>query len=201
MIKKAVILFCLALLGFTFRVSSQINLPKVVQVTGVVLISDSLYPASFVSIYRSRDKRGTYSNKEGYFTLPVIAGVTLLFTCAGLEDSYFIIPKETADDKLSMVQIMNVSPFELPTAYILPYPAKNRLRAEVLALDLPGDYYVSWKRESNSMSNYDGSIDFSKESYQSASLQMQRRYSGGLYTGGNLLDADSWKKFIKTLND
>ncbi|MFM7619225.1 MAG: hypothetical protein ACKO5Y_05245, partial [Bacteroidota bacterium] len=65
----------------------------------------------------------------------------------------------------------------------------------------PGDYYVSWKRESNSMSNYDGSIDFSKESYQSASLQMQRRYSGGLYTGGNLLDADSWKKFIKTLND
>ncbi|MFM7618251.1 MAG: hypothetical protein ACKO5Y_00270, partial [Bacteroidota bacterium] len=142
MIKKAVFLFCLALLGFTFRVSSQVNLPKVVQVTGVVLISDSLYPASFVSIYRSRDKRGTYSNKEGYFTLPVIAGDTLLFTCAGLEDSYFIIPKETADDKLSMVQIMNVSPFELPTAYILPYPAKNRLRAEILALDLPGDYYV-----------------------------------------------------------
>jgi len=201
MIQKTLVLVCLALLVFTFRASSQIVLPKVVQVTGVVLISDSLYPASFVSIYRSRDKRGTYSNKEGYFTLPVVAGDTLLFTCAGLEDSYFIIPKETSDDKLSMVQIMNVSPFELPTAYILPYPAKNRLRAEVLALDLPGDYYVSWKRESNSMSNYDGSIDFSKESYQSASLQMQRRYSGGLYTGGNLLDADSWKKFIKTLND
>jgi hypothetical protein len=175
--------------------------PKVVQVTGVVLVSDSLFPASYVSIYRSRDKRGTYSNKDGYFTMPVIAGDTLLFTCAGLEDSYFIIPKDTPEDKLSMVQIMNVSPFTLPTAYILPYPNKNRLRAEVLSLDLPGDFYVSWKRESSSMSNYDGSVDFSKESYNSASLQMQRRYSGGLYTGGNLLDADSWKKFIKTLND
>ncbi len=36
-----------------------------VQITGACLVSDSLYPAPYVSIFRNRDHRGTYSNRDG----------------------------------------------------------------------------------------------------------------------------------------
>lgn len=173
--------------------------PKVVQVSGVVLISDSLYPAGFVAIYRAKDRRGTYSGRDGYFTLPVMVGDTLFFTCTGLKDSYFVIPENTTENQLSMVQVMNMESYMLPTAYILPYPSKTRLRAEILALDLPGDNYVSFKREGNDIVNYDGMVDFSAQSYRSASSQLQNRYTNGFYSGGNLLSKDAWGKFMRSL--
>jgi hypothetical protein len=173
--------------------------PKVVQVSGVVLISDSLYPAGFVAIYRAKDRRGTYSGRDGYFTLPVMVGDTLFFSCTGLKDSYFVIPADTKENQLSMVQVMNMESYMLPTAYILPYPSKTRLRAEILSLDLPGDDYVSFHREGNDIVNYDGMLDFSAQSYRSASSQLQNRYTNGFYSGGNLLSKDAWGKFMRSL--
>lgn len=173
--------------------------PKVVQVSGVVLISDSLYPAGFVAIYRAKDRRGTYSGRDGYFTLPVMVGDTLFFSCTGLKDSYFVIPENTTDNQLSMVQVMNMESYMLPTAYILPYPSKTRLRAEILSLDLPGDEYVSFHREGNDIVNYDGMLDFSAQSYRSASSQIQNRYTNGFYSGGNLLSKDAWGKFMRSM--
>ena len=173
--------------------------PKVVQVSGVVLISDSLYPAGFVAIYRAKDRRGTYSGRDGYFTLPVMVGDTLFFSCTGLKDSYFVIPENTTENQLSMVQVMNMESYMLPTAYILPYPSKTRLRAEILSLDLPGDEYVSFHREGSDIVNYDGMLDFSAQSYRSASSQIQNRYTNGFYSGGNLLSKDAWGKFMRSM--
>jgi hypothetical protein len=173
--------------------------PKVVQVSGVVLISDSLYPAGFVAIYRAKDRRGTYSGRDGYFTLPVMVGDTLFFSCTGLKDSYFVIPENTTDNQLSMVQVMNMESYMLPTAYILPYPSRTRLRAEILSLDLPGDEYVSFHREGSDIVNYDGMLDFSAQSYRSASSQIQNRYTNGFYSGGNLLSKDAWGKFMRSM--
>ncbi|MFA9221796.1 MAG: hypothetical protein ACEQSL_11465, partial [Sediminibacterium sp.] len=75
--KLLVIIIGLLFLGID-SASGQIS-PKVVQVSGVVLISDSLFPAGFVAIYRAKDRRGTYSGRDGYFTLPVMVGDTLFF--------------------------------------------------------------------------------------------------------------------------
>jgi hypothetical protein len=173
--------------------------PKVVQVSGVVLISDSLFPAGFVAIYRAKDRRGTYSGRDGYFTLPVMVGDTLFFSSIGLKDSYFVIPADSKDNQLSMVQVMSLESYMLPTAYILPYPSRTRLRAEILSLDLPGDEYVSFHREGNDIVNYDGMVDFSAQSYRSASSQIQNRYTNGFYSGGNLLSKDAWGNFMRSL--
>ncbi len=173
--------------------------PKVVQVSGVVLISDSLFPAGFVAIYRAKDRRGTYSGRVGYFNLPVMVGDTLFFSCTGLKDSFFVIPADSKENQLSMVQVMSMENYMLPTAYILPYPSRTRLRAEILSLDLPGDEYVSFHREGNDIVNYDGMVDFSAQSYRSASSQIQNRYTNGFYSGGNLLSKDAWGNFMRSL--
>jgi hypothetical protein len=197
--KGKLFLIIIALFFLGLASASAQNSPRVVQVSGVVLISDSLFPAGFVAIYRARDHRGTYSNRDGYFTLPVMVGDTLFFSCTGLGDSYFIIPADIKENQLSMVQVMNMESYMLPTTYILPYPSRTRLRAEILSLDLPGDEYVSFHREGNDIVNYDGMVDFNAQSYRSASSQIQNRYTNGFYSGGNLLSKDAWGKFMRSL--
>jgi hypothetical protein len=173
--------------------------PRVIQVSGVVMVSDSLFPAPYVSVVRARDHRGTYTDRDGYFTLPVIAGDTLEFVCTGLVPSFFVIPGASRDFHLSMVQVMDMDSVTLPTVYILPYPAPHRLKKELLALDLPGDQYRAFTREVTSITSYDGMVDFSGRSYREAAAVLNARYSGGFQSGGNLLNPSAWSTFIRSI--
>jgi len=175
------------------------TLPRVIQVSGVVMVSDSLYPAPYVSVVRSRDYRGTYTDRDGYFTLPVMAGDTLQFICTGLAPSFFPIPAYSTESNLAMVQVMDLDAFELPTVYILPYPAPHKLKKELLALDLPGDQYRAFTRDVGSITRYDGMDDFSGRSYRDAAATLNARYSGGFQSGGNLLNPAAWNSFIRSV--
>ena len=173
--------------------------PRVIQISGVVMVSDSLYPAPYVSVVRSRDPRGTYTDRDGYFTLPVVAGDTLEFICTGLFPSYFIIPASSKEYHLSMIQVMDMDTVTLPTVYILPYPAPYRLKRELLALDLPGDQYRAFTRDVASIAQYDGMMDFSGRSYREAAATLDARYTGGFKSGGNLMNPAAWNSFIRSI--
>jgi hypothetical protein len=173
--------------------------PKVVQVSGVVVSADSLVPVAFATIYRTHDYRGTFTDYKGYFTLPVTVGDTLHFDCIGQKHSIFVIPNDTIHSHLSVVQIMEADTIYLPTVYVLPHPAKHKLREEVLALDLPGDNYYKFDRSQGQISNYDGLYDFAEEAYTNASATMEARYTTKFQSGGNLLDPASWGRFMQAI--
>ncbi|MEY4329490.1 MAG: hypothetical protein RL609_238 [Bacteroidota bacterium] len=167
----------------------------VVQITGVCLVSDSLFPAPYVSVIRGKDRRGTYSNRDGYFTIPAVSGDTLVFICTGLETTFFVVP-ETEEHQLQVVTKMEIAPKELSPLYILPYPAPHELKQEVLALDLPGDGHQKFKRDDVSLAQYDGMVDFSDAAYREAEKILQARYNNGFVSGGNLLSTEAWHQFM-----
>jgi hypothetical protein len=183
---------------FSGLVDAQDNKEKVVQITGVCLVSDSLFPAPYVSVFRTRDHRGTFTNRDGYFTLPALVGDTLQFICTGLEPSYFIVV-ETQDAQVRIVQLLNLAPFEMSPLYVLPYPAPHELRNKLAHLDLPGDGHLAFKRDDISLTQYDGMTDFSGAAYRQASKVLQDRYNGGFNSGGNLLSHDAWEKFMRSV--
>ena len=166
-----------------------------VQITGACLVSDSLYPAPYVSIFRNRDHRGTYSNRDGYFTIPALEGDTLTFVCTGLKTSFFVVPV-TEEHQMQIVQVMEMEAIELSPLYILPYPAPHELKREILALDLPGDGHQLFKRDDVSLASFDGMNDFSSMAYENASTILIARYSNGFVSGGNILSNDAWRSFI-----
>jgi hypothetical protein len=172
--------------------------PKVIQLSGVVMVSDSLYPAPFVGIFRSKDFRGTFSDMNGYFTLPVEEGDTLYFKCTGLRNSRFFVPTGLNDLQLSVVQLMEADTMTLPTAYILPYPSPNDLRREVMNMDLPGDNYMAFNRDQSALREYDGMADFSDKSYDAASTALNARYNNGFQSGGNILSKEAWSQFLRS---
>lgn len=171
----------------------------ILQVSGVVVATDSLLPVPYATVYRSSDNRGTFSDHTGYFTLPAPAGDTLNFLFLGLKRSSYVIPFDTIQTHISIVQWMEQDEVLLPTVNVLPYPTPARLRSEILALDFPGDGYFRFDRTAASAANYDGLRDLSADAYAEASATMIARYNGGFRSGGNLLDAASWGRFVSAL--
>ncbi len=191
------LLIIIILLGLIEKSNAQVE--RVVQVSGVVVASDSLLPAPFVTIYRGRDHRGTYTDYEGYFTLPVQVGDTLHFQSIGLKKSIFIVPKDVTEDHISIVQWMETDVILLPTVNVLPVPAPHKLRGEILALDLPNDGYRKFSRGYASAVNYDGLYNLSDEAYKQASSMAMARYNNNFQSGGNVLDPQAWGRFMKAL--
>lgn len=192
-------LFAILILGLITAGDFAAQDRHIIQVSGVVVATDSLLPVPYATVFRSHDNRGTFSDHTGYFTLPVFAGDTLNFIFLGLKRSYYVIPNDTVSSHISIVQWMESEQVLLPTVDILPYPSPARLRAEVMALDFPGDTYFRFDRTAASVSNYDGLRDLSAEAYDEASATMIARYNGGFRSGGNLLDADAWGRFVNAL--
>lgn len=179
--------------------SAAAQTKHIVQVSGVVVATDSLIPVPYATVFRSHDNRGTFSDHTGYFTLPVLVGDTLNFIFLGLKRSYYVIPNDTVSKHISIVQWMESEQVMLPTVNVLPYPSPGRLRAEIMALDFPGDSYFRFDRSAASVSNYDGLRDLSADAYAEASATMIARYSGGFRSGGNLLDQAAWGRFVAAL--
>jgi hypothetical protein len=169
--------------------------PKVVQLSGVVVVGDSLYPAPFVTIYRMRDFRGTYSDRNGYFTLPAMEGDTLMFYFTGLKRSIFNVPA-AGEAHVSLVQVMEEDTIQLPTTYILPYPSRENFRKELLALDLPNDNYFAFNRHHADVARQDGMYNFKDEIMREAESTLTTRYTNGFKSGGNILDRKAWTNFL-----
>ncbi|MCC6601498.1 MAG: hypothetical protein IT223_12635 [Crocinitomicaceae bacterium] len=174
---------------------------QVMQISGVVLVGDSLLPAPYIGVVRTRDQRGTYCDRSGYFTLPVLAGDTLEFFNLGLKTSFFVIPRNNTERGLSLVQVMEMDTITLPTAYILPYPSPLNFRKEVLALDLPNDGFNKFSRSLASITHYDGMSDFKDQAYRNSSAILDARYNNGFVSGGNLLNASAWNKFMRSMKE
>jgi hypothetical protein len=188
------------LLVFTLLIVADGNAQKrVLQVSGVVVATDSLIPVPYATVYRGKDRRGTFSDFSGYFTMPAEVGDTLFFMYIGLKKSTYIIPDDTSMHHISIVQWMEQDEIILPTVNVLPYPTPAKLRQEMLALDLPGDQYFKFNRDLTSISNLDGLAEMSDAAYRESSQAIIARYSGSFRSGGNLLDAAAWTKFMKAL--
>ena len=194
---RIILVVMICLLSFAFRIHGQKQ--HIVQVSGIVVAGDSLIPVPFASIYRVSDYRGTFSDYQGYFTMPAIAGDTLNFIFLGLKKSQFIVPNDTAQNHISIVQWMEQDTLTLPTVNILPYPSRHKLRSELLALDLPGDRYYKFSRDVVSIAQLDGLNDLSADAFDEQTEKTSVRQTAGFKSGGNLLDAAAWTSFVRTI--
>ncbi|MFM7103900.1 MAG: hypothetical protein ACKOW8_00140 [Flavobacteriales bacterium] len=194
--KRIMLMMPLIFAGFG-RIAAQSE--HILQVSGIAVAGDSLIPVPFASIYRSSDYRGTFSDYQGYFTMPAIAGDTLHFVFLGLKKSVFLVPYDTTQQHISIVQWMEQDTLTLPTVNVLPYPSRYRLRAEILALDLPGDRYYKFSRDVVSIAQLDGLRDLSADAFNEQDERNNMRQTSGFKSGGNLLDAAAWSTFVRSI--
>jgi len=121
---------------------------RVVQLSGIILSSDSINPLPGAHIYIPKAGRGTTSNNTGFFSMPVLIGDSIVITSVGYKRRHYIVP-ETAPEFWTVIVEMSEEVTRLPEVVIVPFPTEEVFKEAVLALNIPMDENGVDKRNLN----------------------------------------------------
>ena len=108
---------------------------RVIQLSGVTM-DTTTGPVPFVNIYVPAAGRGVKTNEVGFFSLPVLAGDSVVISSVGYQRQYYVVPYD-ADEYLTIFVNMVQDVTYLREVEILPYPTEEVFKEAILALNLP----------------------------------------------------------------
>lgn len=135
------IVLSIILLASVFQVEAQYGFDNMVELTGVVMSSDSLRFLPFVTVQIPSKQRGTISNDQGVFSIIAEKGDTLEFTSIGYRKKRYVLPKELSSNRYSIIQLMTQDTFYLTTTIIRPQLSKEEFEKAFSTWDIPDDQY------------------------------------------------------------
>jgi CarboxypepD_reg-like domain len=183
---------------------------RVVQFTGIVATGDSLLGVPGATVFVPKAGRGTATNAYGYFSIPVLAGDSIIIRSLGYRNQYVVIPPDYPRQSYSVIVQLREDVTVLPEVRIFPYATEKAFKEAFLALRLPKERGTSAAENLNqdilrrifnnapvtSMGNY-------RQTMQMQQLEQQRRMGMGpsQYTNNPLLNPFSWLQLIKQVKD
>jgi hypothetical protein len=203
------LLFC-----FSFLLSAPAALgqgkPQVIQFTGLVTSGDSLYGVPGVTVYVPKAGRGTVTNDYGYFSMPVLAGDSVVIRAVGYQHLTVKIPKNYNKQSYSVILELKEDVTVLPEVRIFPYPTEKDFKQAFLKLRLPERDLTGAERSLNEKilaamfaetpigvsSNFRNSMDMQQ-------LERDRRngVAPNYRTNNPLLNPFAWMKFIEQIKN
>lgn len=203
----ALVVLATCLLPAAARAQGQ---QRVVQFTGIVATGDSLLGVPGATVFVPKAGRGTATNAYGYFSLPVVAGDSIVIRSLGYRNQYVVIPPDYPRQSYSVIVQLREDVTVLPEVRIFPYATEKAFKEAFLALRLPKERGTSTAENLNqdilrrifnnapvtSMGNY-------RQTMQMQQLEQQRRMGMGPspYTNNPLLNPFSWLQLIKQVKD
>lgn len=199
-----------ALLAFTFALSfgafSQ-EKPAVVpdslliQLSGVIVSSDSLTQLPFATVFNRQSRRGTIADYYGFFSLVVLPGDTLMFSYYGYKTSSFIVPDTLKDNRYSMIHMMYENAEELPEYTVYPWPSREDFARAFLEMKPYDDALRRAQKQLSGESlalaagrlSTDASLTYSWQVNQ----QNTKLYTMGQSPVNNLFNPYSWASFMQ----
>lgn len=143
---KIVALFSFVL--FLLAAQQGFSQKRIVQLSGIILSSDSINPLPGAHIYIPKAGRGTTSNNTGFFSMPVQIGDSVVITSVGYVRRHYIVPN-FAPEFWTIIVEMREDVTYLPDVTIVPFPTEEVFKEAVLALNIPMDENGVDKRNMN----------------------------------------------------
>ncbi len=194
------------LLGFIFSISQASaqdqKEKKVIQLSGIILNSDSTDAVPGVNIYVPKKGRGTSSGRFGYFSMPVLEGDSIIFSFIGLKKQTFKIPETVENDRISLILTMEVDEIALAEIEVMPYPSEAEFKQAILAMNVVDPMSISRANMSPEMllrwaeSMPASSNENFRYFQQGQMLQNQDLYGPRPL---RLLDPFAWSQFIRSI--
>jgi len=174
----------------------------IVQVSGIVMTSDSLSAVSYATIAVKGTSRGTYANYEGFFSIVARKGETLQFMAIGYDTKEYTIPKDHIGDRLTLVQLLTDDTYNLPETVIFPWPSREHLKLEFLALDVKKDLEDRAKENLDQRQLAAIGETMSMDGNENSDLYLRQQAQSFYHYGGQtpyqgIFNAFAWAKFIK----
>lgn len=201
MLKYSLTLIFIAL-GLVSINAQKDSTAHVVQVSGIIVTGDSLSPVPLSTVYRLRDMRGTVSDLVGFFSLPVKAGDTLVFSSIGHMPAEYIIPEIVKENRLSLVQFLKQDTILVDVAQVFPWPHPSKFKQEFLALNTGMNEYELGRKNLEAILMYDRMTvmhaDGSENYRRAVQQQADKMYYSGQANPISLLNPIAWAKFIQS---
>ena len=110
----------------------------IVQVSGLVMNSDSSATVYGVHIYDPTTGRGTTTDYRGWFSKAFLAGDTVIFSAIGFETSRLVIPSDEGS-RYTIILPLKESVTQLADVEVNPFPTEELFKEAILAMNLSED--------------------------------------------------------------
>ena len=123
--------------GISFSSQAQ-SKKRVIQLSGVILGEDSVSGLPGVHVYIPKAQRGTVSLRNGFFSMPVLPGDSVVFSSIGYNRKHYIVPN-SVNEFLTIIVEMTPDLTYLDEVEIMPFPTEQVFKEAILALNIPMD--------------------------------------------------------------
>lgn len=201
--KSGYILLVLILGLFTnSALAQQGNSEDLVQFSGMVLdgSTEELFPVPYTNILVKNKGRGTYSDFQGFFSIVVEKGDTMVFSAVGYETVEFEIPPDMEDNRYSLVQLMTQDAINLPETVVFPWPSREHFKLEFLAMDVTPELQERATRNLANETLARMRNEVATDGRENANYYMRQQardyYHIGQQPPMNIFNPVAWKKFF-----
>jgi hypothetical protein len=199
-LKQLVVL--LAFMPFSAKAQFETFKDSVVQLYGVVMTADSLRGLPAVSIVVKGTGRGTLSNGQGVFSIVVLKGDDIEFTCVGFKDKITKIPVQLEGNQYSIIQLMVNDTAFLPAAIIKPRPTREQFERDFVSADVPDDNIEIARKNTDAATRRILMRSLPSDGKESVNMSLAKSAQKYYYTGQappmNIFNPMAWGEFIRS---
>lgn len=201
---KKILVFLIIIAVIPFNVKAQFETFKdsVVQLYGVVMTADSLQGLPAVSILVKGTGRGTLTNNQGVFSIVVLKGDDIEFSCIGFKNKITKIPTDLVGNQFSIIQLMVTDTFFLPAAIIKPRPSREQFERDFVGTDVPDDNIEIARKNTDMATRRILMRSLPSDGREAVNLNLAKSAQKYYYTGQappmNIFNPFAWGEFIRS---
>ena len=178
-----------------------------VEVSGVILTVENnrILPVPFANIALPKNGRGTYSNYSGVYSIVAKKGDVIEFSCIGFDPETVTIPKDLKGARYTLTVNLKANPIELPQALVFPWPDRDHLRLDFLAMK-PGEILELQAKARENLSEETlnrAKLGMQVDGVEASSVYMRRQAQNLYYYGQaqpiQVLNPFAWQQFFNQL--
>ena len=166
-----------------------------------VMTADSLDALPSTSVIVEDKMRGTFTNSPGVFSIVVLKGDHIRFSCVGFKDKIITIPDNLQGNQYSVIQLMVTDTAYLPATILRPRPSKAQFERDFVNTYVPADD-IEIARQNNSEAVRRALIaSLPADGREAVSAQMRANAQKYTYQGQvppqNIFNPLAWAEFIQ----
>ena len=174
---------------------------SVVQFNGVVMTADSLRGIASASIIVEGKGRGTITSPDGVFSIAVLKGDKITFSCVGFKNYTLKIPENLTSNQYTWIQLLVTDTVYLPATILKPRPSKEQFERDFVNNRIPDDMYEIARKNTDESQRRILLATLPSDGREAVNFQMRQQANKYYYNGQtppmNILNPAAWADFIK----
>ncbi|NNV57441.1 carboxypeptidase-like regulatory domain-containing protein [Limnovirga soli] len=174
---------------------------SVIQLYGVVMTADSLDAIPSASVIVEDKLRGTFTNGQGVFSIVVLKGDVIRFSCVGFKDKLITIPRNLNSNQYSIIQLMVTDTAYLPATILRPRPSRSQFERDFVNTYVPADAFEIARQNTSEATRRALIAALPADGREAVSAQMRATAQKYTYQGQvppqNIFNPMAWAEFIQ----